>query len=130
MGIGRYLTHVLGDIQAFCDELAEDLKMCVIEGALPSLPNTSDLYLKHCEGRDVQDSARTPRKEDDDESSGDEFRIGKTAPSVMTSESERSMDADFDPKYKHEGRRIDRNMALNKRTMAVRQKKGSAADAG
>lgn len=70
--VGKYCTHLVEAIDTFLDELLEDIAMSSsLESLMPSPPPMSHLYLKHCEGREIDDDACTPRSEEHAESSDD-----------------------------------------------------------
>merc|ERR1711865_685425 len=63
----QFLTIVIASIEAFFQEVDEDMQMaCSVEGQLPCPPHASHLYLKHCDGRELQADAVTPRSSDVD----------------------------------------------------------------
>jgi len=69
--VGQFLTAVLQSIRQIFAEVEEDLKMsCSLEGAMPTTPPMSHLYLPHCQGREVQGDARTPRSDEDRDDDG------------------------------------------------------------
>jgi len=62
---GKFLDDMLTDARGMLKEVEEDTRMCaLVEGHMPCAPPISHRYLKHCEGREIQEDAMTPRSDE------------------------------------------------------------------
>mmetsp|Transcript_28996 Transcript_28996/g.53352 ORF Transcript_28996/g.53352 Transcript_28996/m.53352 type:complete len:1030 (+) Transcript_28996:145-3234(+) len=60
--VGSFLTEVINSVESLFKEVEEDLAMsATLESLMPSPPPISELFLKHCGGREIQEDAATPR---------------------------------------------------------------------
>lgn len=60
-----FLSEIISSVRVLIEEVQEDLKTSTsCEGKMPYPPRMSHLYLKHCQGREVQEDAATPRSDE------------------------------------------------------------------
>jgi hypothetical protein len=116
-----YMTSIINSIENFFIEVEEDLQMaCSLEGRVPYPPNSSHLFLKHCDGRELQPDSLTPRSNERD--SEDELVESKPDTPKATSQT-----VSFEAGVKAVNR-IERYHVLNKvHTAAKVRSKGYGA---
>lgn len=70
----EFTKAILDDIDSFLEEVAEDMKSnASLESRMPFPPHLSNLYLRHCQGRQLQEDAHTPRPDEALGSSDDDL---------------------------------------------------------
>lgn len=138
--VGKYVSDVLRQVENLFQEVSEDIAMCgSLESLMPWPPNMSHLYLKHCEGREIQKDAVTPRSsegESDEEAADDpgQLAVGqsatamssqflKTEPTSQSMGMSASMAGTMTDKRR--GKRIERNQVLTAQVGERRATQGS-----
>lgn len=135
----KVLTQTIDSIEGLFKEVAEDLEMaCCMEGRVPYPPNDSQLYLKHCDGRELQRDSATPRSNEED--SQEEDSSPKKLKSATTTSFERkNTSASFEgggkpsssegekPAIKKEFGKIERYHVLKKTQAGARSKPSSSS---
>merc|ERR1712100_884771 len=83
----HFLTQAIDSIESLFKEVSEDLEMaCSLEGRVPCPPSDSNLYLKHCDGRELQADAATPRSNEEDSHDEDITKKSKSNASGVSFE--------------------------------------------
>lgn len=99
----EFITRILEEVNSLLSDVDTDCQMnSTLEGKMPSPPPISHRYLKHCEGRELQEDARTPRADEAESSDEDQMK-----PDGICKSHTGSM------KQFHDGKRIERNHVLN-----------------
>lgn len=113
-----FTSGILNEIDSFLEEVLEDMKMTSsLESLMPFPPHMSHLFLKHCEGRELQEDAVTPRAEEAVESSSEEephedFLLDRSQSKEAELQAAREERKSFD----HNKKRIEKNRVLLQQT--------------
>eukprot|EP00928_Gymnodinium_smaydae_P088740 TRINITY_DN7279_c0_g1_i1.p1 TRINITY_DN7279_c0_g1~~TRINITY_DN7279_c0_g1_i1.p1 ORF type:complete len:1005 (-),score=220.99 TRINITY_DN7279_c0_g1_i1:54-3068(-) len=129
--VAGFATNILSEVNSLVQGVAEDITMSSsLEGTMPSPPPMSHLFLKYCEGRELDMDATTPREEEALESdeeqqeaellAGADVSMSKSVMGQSTLASGLASSATLEVRAAR--KRIERNQILTKQANETRMK--------